>query len=109
MVTQQAVLNILADGKYHSGADLGERFGVSRAAVWKVIQKIESTLGLTVFAVKGKGYRLQNPLELFDKNIILDRLSEVTSSQLSQLDVLFEIDSTNAYLNNKSLDRAASG
>jgi len=109
MVTQQAVLNILADGKYHSVADLGERFGVSRAAVWKVIQKIESTLGLTVFAVKGKGYRLQNPLELFDKNIILDRLSEVTSSQLSQLDVLFEVDSTNAYLNNKSLDGATSG
>jgi len=109
MVTQQAVLNILADGKYHSGADLGERLGVSRAAVWKVIQKIENTLGLTVFAVKGKGYRLQHPLELFDKNIILDRLSEATSSQLSQLDVLFEIDSTNAYLNNKSLDGAASG
>lgn len=41
MLTPQDLLKILADGKYHSGADLGDLMGVSRAAVWKVIQKIE--------------------------------------------------------------------
>lgn len=41
MVTPQNLLKVLADGKYHSGSDLGKLFGVSRAAVWKVIQKIE--------------------------------------------------------------------
>lgn len=106
MVTPQNLLQVLADGKYHSGSDLGEVFGVSRAAIWKIIQKIENTLGLTIFAVKGKGYRLQQPLELLDQNIIINNLSETTSSQLKQLEILFEVDSTNQYLNSKSLDGA---
>lgn len=109
MVTPQNLLQVLADGKYHSGSDLGKLFGVSRAAVWKVIRKIENTLGLTVFAVKGKGYRLQQPLELLDKNIILAKLADTTVSQLNQFDILFDIDSTNHYLNVKSLDGAPSG
>lgn len=108
MLTQQVILNILADGKYHSGAKLGQQFGVSRAAIWKTIQKLENRLGLTVFAVKGKGYRLQQPLELLDKEIILKKLSAKTTSLLNQFDVLFDVDSTNRYLNNKSLDGAAS-
>jgi BirA family biotin operon repressor/biotin-[acetyl-CoA-carboxylase] ligase len=83
-------------------------FGVSRAAVWKVIQKIENTLGVTIFAVKGKGYRLQQPLELLDKSTILNNLSETTISQINQLEILFEVDSTNHYLSSKSLDGAQS-
>lgn len=109
MISIQALLQILADGKYHSGAEIGRQFGVSRAAIWKVIHKIENDLGLTVFAVRGKGYRLQLPLELLDKNSILNRLSDSTSSQLTQFDILFDVDSTNTYLNNKSFDAAPSG
>lgn len=109
MVNQKALLQILADGKYHSGSDLGKQFGVSRAAVWKVIQKIENTLGLNIFAVKGKGYKLHEPIELLNKNIILENLSGTVVSQINQFDVLFEVDSTNRYLNNKSVDGAASG
>lgn len=109
MISIKALLHILADGKYHSGADLGRELDVSRAAIWKVIQKMEKELGLTIFAVKGKGYRLQRPLELLDKDIILARLSKITISKLNQLDVLFDVDSTNAYLNSKSLDGVASG
>ncbi|MCW8988760.1 MAG: bifunctional biotin--[acetyl-CoA-carboxylase] ligase/biotin operon repressor BirA [Gammaproteobacteria bacterium] len=109
MLILQDLLKILADGKYHSGSELGNQFGVSRAAIWKLMQKIENGLGLAVFAVKGKGYRLQQSLELLDKNIILDNLSEATASQLTHFDVLFEVDSTNTYLNNKSFDGATSG
>ena len=109
MISQQALLNILADGKYHSGTDLGDIFGVSRAAVGKAIQKIELNYGLSVFAVKGKGYRLQQPLDLLDEKVIRQKLTDQTSSQLSQLEIFFDIDSTNRYLNNKSVDGAASG
>ena len=109
MISQQALLNVLADGKYHSGTDLGVIFGVSRAAVGKAIQKIESNYGLSVFAVKGKGYRLQQPLDLLDEKVIRQKLTDKTSSQLSQLEIFFDIDSTNRYLNNKSIDGAASG
>ena len=109
MVSQQSLLKILANGKYHSGAALGKHFGVSRAAIWKVIQKIEETYKVTVFAVKGKGYKLQSSIELLDKDIIISQLDKKTKTQLSQLDVFFDIDSTNSYLTNKSIDGAASG
>lgn len=109
MVSLQALLQVLADGKYHSGADLGQQFGVSRAAVWKIIQKIETQLGLTVFAVKGKGYRLQQPLELLDQKSIMRNLAEKTLPQLKKMEVFFDIESTNQYLNSKSIEGATSG
>lgn len=109
MISQQALLNVLSDGKYHSGTDLGVIFGVSRAAVGKAIQKIELNYGLSVFAVKGKGYRLQQPLDLLDEKVIRQKLTDQTSSQLSQLEIFFDIDSTNRYLNNKSIEGASSG
>ena len=108
MVSQQALIQILADGKYHSGAELGKQLGISRSAVWKIIQKVENNLGLPVFAVKGKGYRLQEPLELLDKNKILESLNSSTLSQVNQFDILFEVDSTNRYLTLKSIDGAPS-
>lgn len=109
MATVDDLLKVLADGKYHSGTDLGRTFGISRAAIGKTIQKIEQNYGLSVFAVKGKGYRLQQALELFDENIIQPKLSRQTSKLLSQLEIFFDIDSTNRYLNNKSIDGASSG
>ena len=109
MISIQALLHILADGKYHSGAELGRQLAVSRSAIWKIIQKIENSLGLTVYAVKGKGYRLQQPLELLDKECIIAKLSKPIMSQIPGIDILFDVDSTNAYLNNMSLDGAASG
>ena len=109
MLEQQILLKILADGKYHSGTELGHEFGVSRAAICKNIQKLEQSTGLTVFAVKGKGYRLQQPLELLDKRLIQQKLSEQTIRQLSQFEIFFDINSTNRYLNNKSIDGAEGG
>ena len=108
MVTPQDLLKILADGKYHSGADMGRLFGVSRAAIWKVIQKLEQNYSLTVFAVKGKGYRLQQPLELLDKKNIVDNLLEKTLKQMNEFEIFFDIDSTSHYLNVKSLEGAPS-
>lgn len=109
MVSQQALLKVLADGKYHSGTELGVIFGVSRAAIGKAIQKIELNYDLSVFAVKGKGYRLKQPLDLLDERVIRQKLTDQTSNQLSQLEIFFDIDSTNHYLNNKSVDGADSG
>lgn len=109
MATVEDLLKVLADGKYHSGTELGRTFGISRAAIGKTINKIEQNYGLTVFAVKGKGYRLQQPLELLDENIIQLKLTQQTSKLLSQFEIFFDIDSTNRYLNNKSIDGASSG
>lgn len=108
MVTAEDLIKILADGKYHSGAALGRMLGVSRAAIWKVIQKIEHEYALTVFAVKGKGYCLPRSLVLLNKENITNNLSKQTRKQLKEFEIFFDIDSTNHYLNSRSLEGAPS-
>ncbi|RUO34428.1 bifunctional biotin--[acetyl-CoA-carboxylase] synthetase/biotin operon repressor [Aliidiomarina shirensis] len=57
----------LADGEFHSGEQLGAELGVSRAAVHNHIEKL-TALGLDIFRVSGKGYRLSKPLQLLNEN-----------------------------------------
>ncbi|MBQ1784840.1 MAG: bifunctional biotin--[Gammaproteobacteria bacterium] len=59
---RQALLQLLADGQFHSGADLGARLGVSRAAVHKQIAAL-AELGIDCHAVQGRGYRLAQALQ----------------------------------------------
>jgi BirA family biotin operon repressor/biotin-[acetyl-CoA-carboxylase] ligase len=87
------LLTILADGNFHSGEELGTRLGVTRAAVWKQLKKLES-LRIPLSSVKGKGYRLGDAIELLDQKIILEKLN----SRLDNLEVLLSTESTNSYL-----------
>ncbi len=41
MLTQQRLLGLLADGQLHSGSELAEVLGISRAAVWKQVGQLE--------------------------------------------------------------------
>lgn len=88
------LLQALSDGEFHSGSELGEILGVSRTAVWKSLQKLE-TLGLVVETIKGKGYRLSHPLDLLDASRILSALPDITQTQLA-LRVLQSTASTNS-------------
>lgn len=103
MQTHQAILNIIADGKYHSGAALGQALQISRTAVWKAIQKLEQELEIEVFAVKGKGYRLAQPVELLNAELIKTALSPTARQALRTIQVELLIDSTNRYLMQKNL------
>jgi BirA family transcriptional regulator, biotin operon repressor / biotin---[acetyl-CoA-carboxylase] ligase len=60
------LLKLIQDGRFHSGQVLGEILGISRAAVWKRLQAIESQFGLVIHSVRGRGYRLAKPLSLLD-------------------------------------------
>lgn len=62
----QMLLKLLKDGEFHSGEDLGVVMGVSRSAVWKKLQQLEAETGLEIHKVRGRGYRLANPLFLLD-------------------------------------------
>ncbi len=95
------LVRILADGKFYSGATLGARLGISRTAVWNHIQAL-ARYQLDIHAVRGKGYRLASPIELLDRRIILDRLEDLSCAISPELDVLFDVDSTNRYLLEKS-------
>lgn len=64
------LLALLADGDFHSGSDLGDKLGISRAAIWKRVQRITEDLGVNVQSVQGKGYRLMQPLVLLRQDIL---------------------------------------
>lgn len=68
------LVRLMADGECHSGVELAAEIGVSRAAVWKRLQKLESK-GLPVISEKGRGYRLAYPLILLDGMQIRSALS----------------------------------
>ncbi|WP_286758327.1 bifunctional biotin--[acetyl-CoA-carboxylase] ligase/biotin operon repressor BirA [Leclercia sp. UBA1284] len=85
------LISILADGDFHSGEQLGERLGMSRAAINKHVQTLRDW-GVDVFTVPGKGYSLPEPIQLLDQNLIQGQLEE------GKVAVLPVIDSTNQYL-----------
>jgi BirA family transcriptional regulator, biotin operon repressor / biotin---[acetyl-CoA-carboxylase] ligase len=86
----------LADGRFHTGDALGVRFGVSKAAIWKAIKKLDE-FGLDVHSVRGKGYRLSEALTLLDHAAILAHIAPSRRAQLSYLEILHTIDSTNSH------------
>jgi len=92
--SRQQLIALLADGEFHSGEVLGTKLGVSRMAISKQIKALES-IGLDVFKVTGKGYKLIAPLQLLDADEIMQRSGvDVESHQI--------LDSTNQHLLNKA-------
>ncbi len=85
------LIGILADGEFHSGEQLGEQLGMSRAAINKHIQTLKDW-GIDVFTVTGKGYSLPLPIQLLNEQTIASHLDH------GRLAVIPVIDSTNQYL-----------
>lgn len=100
----ERLLRLLCDGEFHTGDQLGELLGVGRAAIWKQIQKLQDW-GLGIQSVKGKGYRLAQPLELLDAQRIRDCMDEQAAGALKSLDIHFQTTSTN----DVAMSMAASG
>jgi BirA family biotin operon repressor/biotin-[acetyl-CoA-carboxylase] ligase len=95
--TPAALLALLADGQELSGSALAMRLGVTRAAVWKQIEQLRA-LGLTIHAVAGRGYRLVAPIELLDASRIAAAVSPEQRDRVGEIEVLWQIDSTNSAL-----------
>jgi BirA family biotin operon repressor/biotin-[acetyl-CoA-carboxylase] ligase len=91
------LLVLLADGRLRSGEWLAKELDVSRAAVWKGVERLRA-LGLEVQALPRRGYRLANPVELLDARRIGAELGSRSKAQLRKLELLFEVDSTNSRL-----------
>lgn len=103
------ILLQLADGRFHSGSELAATLGFSRTAVWKHIQRLTQQYNIPVQAVQGRGYRLEEPLELLDADKILVGLSPEAAGLLPQLLVKWSIDSTNRFLMESARDKPESG
>ncbi len=105
---QKKILNLLADGEFHSGTELALALGVSRSAICKQLRGL-SELGLQHSAVSGKGYRLDKPLELLAHAKINAVLSEENKALISTLEIHDSLNSTNSYLMEHSQNNAPSG
>ncbi|GEA62719.1 bifunctional biotin--[acetyl-CoA-carboxylase] ligase/biotin operon repressor BirA [Vibrio comitans] len=84
------IIQYLSKGEFCSGEQLGEHFGVSRAAIARHIKTIQE-LGIDIYSVKGKGYRLEQPLDLLDKQLLVEKLG-------LPIEVIPVIDSTNQHM-----------
>ena len=93
-LTRSKIIQVLASGDFHSGEDLGEITGISRSAIANHIKYL-ADIGLDIFSVKGRGYRLANPIQLLDKTSIL---SHIGNKHQDNIDVFTIIDSTNTYI-----------
>lgn len=95
-------LRALADGRFHSGADVARSLGRSRATLSEAL-KCAPELGVEIFSVRGKGYRLAAPIEFLDAASIAARLAREGSRV--RLSVADRVDSTSTRL----LELAAAG
>jgi len=91
------LLALMANGRFHSGSDLGRRLGVGRSAVWKQVRALEA-MGLEVYSVRGRGHRLAEPVELLEHERVLAALDARARRLLAGLEILPEVDSTNRHL-----------
>jgi BirA family biotin operon repressor/biotin-[acetyl-CoA-carboxylase] ligase len=92
---QEELIRYLSSGQFVSGQWLGDQLGVSRAAISNHIASLVD-MGLNIYSVTGKGYKLSEPLTLLDENNIQRKLLEL--GQKNKVEVHNIIDSTNSYL-----------
>lgn len=77
----QRIVNLLNDSAFHDGTSLGKKLNITRAGIWKLIQKLQD-YGVEIESVKGKGYRLANPLILLEKNTIKKQIKTKLSIEV---------------------------
>ncbi len=105
---QKKILNTLTDGQFHSGTELAESIGISRSAICKQLNNL-ADLGLEFSAITGKGYRLEQSLQLLSEQQITRHLTSETCALICELEIHDCIHSTNSYLVEKSHKSLQSG
>ncbi len=64
------LLNLLADGEFHSGEVLASRLGVSRASVFNALAGV-ADYGVLLQRIRGRGYRMARPWQRLERDEIL--------------------------------------
>ncbi|MGL5947627.1 MAG: bifunctional biotin--[acetyl-CoA-carboxylase] ligase/biotin operon repressor BirA [Aeromonas sp.] len=95
--TREHFIDLVADGQFHSGEEIGAALGITRAAVSKHARTLRS-FGLDLFSVSGKGYRLAMPLARY----AAERLQQ--AAPLAPIHCFAVQDSTNQYLLERTAD-----
>ena len=95
----ETLIQLLADGEWHSGDQLGGALGVSRAAISKKMKQLQS-LNMQYESAKGKGYKLREPLDLLHEDALTEKLLNASAHQACSANLIIKsvLDSTNSYL-----------
>ena len=93
------ILRLLADGRFHSGEAIAEHFNVTRTTVWSAIQEAQS-LGVEVFSVRGRGYKLPEAISMLNQEEILNAIGQERA--WFKLELHDALESTNTYLMKKA-------
>jgi BirA family biotin operon repressor/biotin-[acetyl-CoA-carboxylase] ligase len=99
-------LRHLADGRFHSGVDVARRLGRSRATLNDALKRAPE-LGVELFSVRGRGYRLAEPIEFIDPDAVRAALGK--AGPRVHVEVVDEIDSTSSRLSERAAAGAPSG
>jgi len=91
------VVELLSNSEYVDGTTIGSHLNITRAAVWKIIKKLEQ-YSIGIDSQKGLGYKLQAPLTLLDQSKIKKHLKH----RNVELEVFEKTESTNGYLKTKT-------
>ncbi|MEC8924344.1 MAG: bifunctional biotin--[acetyl-CoA-carboxylase] ligase/biotin operon repressor BirA [Pseudomonadota bacterium] len=86
----EQLIKLLNDGEFHSGESLGQAMSVSRAAINQYIERLDA-LGIDVFSVSGKGYRLASSIDLLNA----EQIAAASELPKSMLNVSSIVGSTN--------------
>jgi BirA family transcriptional regulator, biotin operon repressor / biotin---[acetyl-CoA-carboxylase] ligase len=97
LLNPPSLLMLLADGRLHSGERLAQALGLSRAAVWKGIERLRMR-GIDIEAVPRRGYKLPDAVELLEERAIRAAVAGDRLNRLRSLTLLFDVDSTNTRL-----------
>lgn len=94
-MNKQELLSLLRRDGYVSGAELGQRLGVSRAAISKAVAALKRE-GYEIDSVPNRGHRLVTEADLLELAAIRAALGE--HPWRGQIELLPTVDSTNNYL-----------
>ncbi len=89
------LMNLLADGEFHSGEILADQLGVSRASVFNALAKVSDS-GVVLQRVRGRGYRLARPWHRLERSEVLRQLGK-DAAQFN-LEILPQASSSNTLL-----------
>ncbi|RLA50531.1 MAG: bifunctional biotin--[acetyl-CoA-carboxylase] synthetase/biotin operon repressor, partial [Gammaproteobacteria bacterium] len=100
------VLSQLADGQLHSGQAIAKQLGVTRAAIWKALKKLEQ-FDILVEHQRGVGYKLAvGSIELLDLQRIWQAMPDLAEGVLTAVHLFRDIRSTNQYMLDEQIHQA---
>lgn len=101
-----ALLRLIADGEFHSGAALARALHVTRGTIWNAVRALEA-VELCIYKVRGRGYKLAERVSLLDAAAI-SRFAGARAEAL-RIELVDTAESTNTQLMQRAQAGAPSG